>query len=142
MEKLQTIKKIRAVAPATLHLTWSNGTKAVLDIQNVLRKKAFSPLSDATIFTAAQVGDWGHSVVWPNNIELGADSLWRITLIATGKEDAVLFADWRLRNGLSLTAAAEALGLSRRMVAYYSSGQKPVPRTVLLACRGWEAGAA
>jgi hypothetical protein len=38
-----------------------------------------------------------------------------------------------------LTRAAEALGLSRRMVVYYSNAQKPVPRPILLACKGWEA---
>jgi hypothetical protein len=43
------------------------------------------------------------------------------------------------RYGLSLSDAAEALGLSRRQVAYYASGERPVPRTVLLACKGWEA---
>ena len=35
--------------------------------------------------------------------------------------------------------AAEALGLSRRMVAYYWNDEKPVPRPVLLACKDWEA---
>jgi len=33
-------------------------------------------------------------------------------------------------------AAARALGLSRRMLAYYRGGAKPVPRIVALA---WEA---
>jgi hypothetical protein len=42
------------------------------------------------------------------------------------------------RNDLTLDAAAVALGLSRRMLAYYRSGSKPVPRTVALACLGWE----
>jgi hypothetical protein len=37
-----------------------------------------------------------------------------------------------------LTDAAEALGLSRRQVAYYASSERVVPRTVLLACKGWE----
>jgi hypothetical protein len=37
-----------------------------------------------------------------------------------------------------LKEAAEALGLSRRQVAYYASGEHEVPRTVLLACKGWE----
>jgi len=37
-----------------------------------------------------------------------------------------------------LTAAAEALGLSRRTVAYYVSGEQQVPRTVLLALKAWE----
>jgi predicted transcriptional regulator len=40
---------------------------------------------------------------------------------------------------LSLNKAAEALGISRRMVAYYSNGEKAVPKAILLACRGWEA---
>jgi hypothetical protein len=26
------------------------------------------------------------------------------------------------------------------MVAYYSNGEKRVPRAILLACRGWEVG--
>lgn len=33
---------------------------------------------------------------------------------------------WRLRHALSLSKAADALGVSRRMVAYYSSGEKKV----------------
>ena len=39
---------------------------------------------------------------------------------------------------LTLDDAAEALGLSRRMLAYYRSGAKPVPRVVELAITGWE----
>ncbi|MOA41208.1 hypothetical protein D3C78_1631490 [compost metagenome] len=42
------------------------------------------------------------------------------------------------RHKLNLDQAAEALGLSRRMLAYYRSGAKPVPRTVALALLGWE----
>jgi transcriptional regulator with XRE-family HTH domain len=43
------------------------------------------------------------------------------------------FLERRLRHGLSLRGAAEALGLSRRMIAYYSNGEKPIPRAILLA---------
>lgn len=139
MEKLQTIKTVKAEAPTRLHIQWDNDLSVTVDLRDVLRKKPFTALKDARVFVAAQLGDWGHSVVWPGNIELGADSLWRMTLLATDRADSVEFMDWRLRHGLSLSAAAEALGLSRRMIAYYSSGEKTVPRTVLLACRGWEA---
>lgn len=57
-----------------------------------------------------------------------------------GLEDsgAVEFIRWRRRNGLSLAEAGKALGISRRMVAYYQSGDRKVPRTVLLAMQGWE----
>ena len=48
------------------------------------------------------------------------------------------FAAWRSRMGLTLNAAADALGLSRRMVAYYDSDTYPVPKTVWLATRALE----
>ena len=38
-----------------------------------------------------------------------------------------------------ITLACEALGICRRMLAYYRSGQKPIPRHIWLACVGWEA---
>jgi hypothetical protein len=97
-------------------------------------------LRDPAEFAKVKVGDWGHSLEWPSGAEAGADSLWLETLSALKRQDARTFLEWRLRNGLSLSKAAEALGLSRRMVAYYSNAEKPVPKTVLLACLGWEAG--
>jgi len=39
-------------------------------------------------------------------------------------------------HGLSLNAAADALGLSRRMIAHYRTGSRPIPRVVALACEG------
>ena len=45
------------------------------------------------------------------------------------------------RTALTPHQQAEALGVSRRMVAYYSNGEKKVPKPILLACRGWEVGA-
>jgi len=65
--------------------------------------------------------------------------LWAETLSATGRDDARRFLEWRLANGFSLTRAAEALGLSRRTVAYYSNGERRVPKAILLACAGWDA---
>lgn len=41
-------------------------------------------------------------------------------------------------HGLSLSKAVDALGVSRRMIAYYSNGEKKVPKPILLACRGWD----
>jgi hypothetical protein len=43
------------------------------------------------------------------------------------------------RNHLSLTAAAKALGLTRRAIVYYHGGHHPIPKVVGLACAGWEA---
>ena len=55
-----------------------------------------------------------------------------------GEASHEMLLDWMWRNGLNLDEAAAALGLSRRMVAYYRSGQKPIPKSIWLACIGWE----
>ncbi|MBS0472205.1 MAG: DUF2442 domain-containing protein [Proteobacteria bacterium] len=137
-DRLRTIASVKAKAPSHLVLKWSNGTQAEIDLTEILRDKQFRKLRDRQEFARARLGEWGHSVEWPSGPELSAETLWLETLSATGHRDTSAFLEWRLRHGLSLTKAAEALGLSRRMVAYYSNGDKPVPRAILLACKGWE----
>ena len=141
-DRTRTIATVTATPPASLALSWSDGTAATIDLTSSLRTRALQALRDPQVFAQAGPGDWGHSVVWPGGTELGADMLWLETLTAVGRPDTRAFLDWRQRHGLSLSATAQALGLSRRMVAYYSNGEKPVPRPILLACRGWEADAA
>ncbi|MEI6205538.1 MAG: hypothetical protein WCP20_02015 [Desulfuromonadales bacterium] len=48
------------------------------------------------------------------------------------------FTVWRIRNNLSLAAASRELGVTVRIVSAYGSGARPMPRTVQLACLGWE----
>lgn len=139
-DTMRTIKAVKPTGEARLRLQWSDGTQAELDLGAWLQEPAFAALRDPEVFASVKLGDWGHSLEWPGGVEAGADALWLETLAATRREDARAFLQWRLKHGLSLSGAAEALGLSRRMVAYYSNGEKPVPKTVLLACRGWEAG--
>jgi hypothetical protein len=137
-DKTRTIVSARAKAPATLALRWSDGTSAKLDLSGLLREKHFQSLRTPVLFEKARVGEWGHSVEWPSGAQLGAETLWLETLSASGHADAREFLEWRLRHGLSLSGTANALGISRRMVAYYSNGDKPLPRPILLACKGWE----
>lgn len=128
-DMMRTLRSATAVAGCRLQLEWSDGTKAEVKVPR---------FPDKNVFLAAELGDWGHSVEWPNGFEIGADSLWLDTLTATGRSDVRQFLEWRLANGLSLSKAADALGLARRTVAYYSNGDRPVPKTVLLACKGWD----
>jgi hypothetical protein len=139
-DKTRTILEVKALGPTRLGLRWSDGDDVELDVSDMLRDRAFKPLRDPAEFARVEVGDWGHSLAWPSGVEIGADALWLETLSATGRADTRAFLEFRLRNGLSLSGTAKELGLSRRMVAYYSNGEKPVPRPILLACRGWEAG--
>lgn len=137
------IERVRALEGNRLSLRWIGGQRAIVDLsRDIARYRSLAPLRESAEFRRAAVGEGGHSIVWPSGVDIGADSLWRDSMIALGHADAVAFNDWRIEHGLTLDQAAEALGLSRRMVAYYSSGEKTVPKTVLLACRGWEAAQA
>ncbi len=127
-DTMRAIIGAEVLSDATIHLHWSDGVEANLTLPAKFAQ-AGKP----------QIGDWGHSLEWPDGSEIGADSLWRDTLTALGRDDARQFLEWRLRNGLSLGKAAEALGLARRTVAYYSNGDRPVPKAILLACKGWDA---
>jgi hypothetical protein len=139
VDKLRTISAVKAKAPSTLTVSWSDGTRVKLDLHGILRDRAFRVLRSPEAFERVRIGEWGHSVEWDAGPELSAETVWLETLSATGRGDAREFLEWRLRHGLSLSGAADALGISRRMVAYYSSGEKAVPKPVLLACKGWEA---
>ncbi|MEQ1494232.1 MAG: hypothetical protein ABL912_00535 [Novosphingobium sp.] len=122
---MRTIEKAELRDGSRLFLLWSDGTAA-----EVPASTAEGPVS---------VGDWGHSIVLSDGIEVGADSLWLATLTAIGRDDAREFLEWRLAGDLSLSRAAKELGLSRRTVAYYSNGDRAVPKAILLACKGWDA---
>ena len=126
-DTMRTIRNVLSLESGRLRLDWSDGTTVDLGVQMVNEPDSVA------------VGDWGHSLVWADGSQIGADRLWLDTLDALGRGDARQFLEWRLGNGLSLAKAAEALGLARRTVAYYSNGDRPVPRTVLLACKGWDA---
>ncbi len=133
------IANVKPAGEYKLRLRWVGGKTRVVDLSEpVQRLKGLRPLRDQSIFAHAAKGEGGHSVVWPGEIDMGADRLWEMSLEQNGHLDAVEFIRWRWRYGLSLSDAAEALGLSRRQVAYYASGERAVPRTVLLACKGWE----
>jgi len=122
-----------------LIVRWTNNQEMTVSLEEpVYRLKGLRPLRTQAVFARAAVGEGGCSVVWPGDIDMGADRLWEMALEQNGHADAAEFIRWRWKHGLSLTAAAEALGLSRRTVAYYVSGEQEVPRTVLLALKGWE----
>jgi hypothetical protein len=138
-DRIRTITAVAARPPATLSLQWSDGTQADIDLRATLRGRSGHALRNETEFARAGLGEWGHGVAWPCGVELSAEKLWLETLSATGRDDVRRFLEWRLRHGLSLSGAAQALGLSRRMIAYYSNGKKKIPRAIMLACKGWEA---
>jgi len=85
------------------------------------------------------VEEWGGGVTWDGEglLSLAATTLYRLACEQAG--DATrLFDAWMMRHGLSATAAAQALGMTRRTVIHCRTGSRPVPKVVGLACKGWE----
>ena len=103
----------------TLRLRWANDKALTVDLREpVFRLKGMRPLRNTAAFALAGVGEGGHSVVWPGEIGTWAPRGYcEMALEQNGRADAVEFIRWRWKHGLSLTDAAEALGLSRRQVA-------------------------
>ncbi|WP_298747132.1 DUF2442 domain-containing protein [uncultured Brevundimonas sp.] len=138
LETQHSLESAKAADPFRVALVWSNGQEAVIDLAPALESEQYAPLRERDVFRSVRIGTWGHSLVWPGEIEIGADSLWLDCLSAWGQEDTRAFLEWRLRNGFSASRASEALGISRSSVVKYSTGTT-VPRRILLACKGWDA---
>ena len=83
----------------------------------------------------------GWTLEWPAlDIQIGADTLWLDAQAQNAPdENTRIFAQWRARHGLSLSQAAQALGMTARTISAYGTGARPVPRYIALACKGWEA---
>jgi Protein of unknown function (DUF2442)/Helix-turn-helix len=137
-DKPRIITSVSPLEANRLRLGWSDGTTADIDLTATLEKRPYAALRNTEEFANVHVSDWGHAIEWRSGVDMGADSLWLETLSATGRGDVRRFLEWRLHNGLSLSEAASALGVSRRSVAYYSNGERAIPKAILLACTGWD----
>jgi DNA-binding XRE family transcriptional regulator len=141
----KTLPRILAVTadtkPLTLRIRWDKGEESQVDVSGLIETfRLYEPLRRSPeLFTRVRVGEYGVDVVWSDEIDISADTLWRLAQEQSGatmSPDA--FRHWRERKAYTLDVAARALGLSRRTVAYYEQGAKPIPRIVALATRGLE----
>ena len=144
--KLPTIQSVRALPSHRVEVVWSTGRIDRIDLRIALKAhRSLAPALTRARFAAVRRGEGGHSLSWGGpegrEIEIGADALWRMAR-EQFDDEGVDFAAWRAAHGLSLSEAARRLGLSRRTVAYYDAGTRPVPRLVALALKGFEAQAA
>jgi hypothetical protein len=126
---------------AILVATWDEGRRAEIDLGPIIAaRKMLAPLADPEAFHRIRLAEDGWSVEWPDlGIDLGAAQLRRWADEQSGEAmPAASFRAWMERHAPTLDRAAEALGLSRRTVAYYLSGEQPVPKTVMLATEGYD----
>lgn len=134
------IREVEVLKPYTLRITYGDGEVVTVDLKGIIdRIAALSPLKDPELFAKARIDKWGSIVEWiPGEIDMAADNLRAEAVEQQGRISHERIWEWMYRNNLTLDTAAEALGISRRMVAYYRSGRKPVPKHIWLACIGWE----
>lgn len=137
MKTPPNILAARITGPLTVEIDWSTRETLTVDL-SALTKPPFDALRDPKFFKRMARDDWGHGLNWPKGLDLGADTLYELCREQAGLPTASEFEHWMQRNGLSLTTAAETLGMTRRMIAHYRTGSRPIPKIVGLACKGWE----
>lgn len=122
--------------PFTLNILWSQGGRDTVDISAQIETfRLYEPLRhDPMLFQSVRVGEHGTDIVWTDSIDMAADTLWRLAREQSGfTMTAEAFRQWRRQKSYTLDDAAAALGISRRMIAYYDHGDRPIPRVVALA---------
>ena len=122
-----------------LELQWDDGRAGKVNLAGVIASHpGLKSIRAAKAFAKASVSADGWSVEWPGGIDFGSPQLRRWADEQAGEAmPSAGFRKWMEAHDLTLDSAASALGLSRRMIAYYLSGEKPIPKTVLLATEGW-----
>jgi hypothetical protein len=120
-------------------MTWASGTRVgsgdIVDLAPViLTHKFYKPLrDDADLFRTVHIIEDGAAIAWgaDDAIDMAASTIERLAEETMTTE---AFGEWLKHNNLTFDAAALALGVSRRLVAYYAGG-RPIPRYIALACR-------
>lgn len=131
------IRALRVGDGHKLTVTWKGGAESIVDVSEPIATYAvFASLrDDPSAFRAVTIGEWGWSVHWSDDMEMSSDTLWRLALDQGSK----WLRAWREARGLSQAEAASALGVSSRMWRYYESAEHLLPKTVRLACIGFDA---
>ena len=137
MKTPPNIKNVRIVDTLIAEIDWSTGETLRIDLSGCTAPP-FDILAEPDFFAQMTRDDWGHGLDWPNGLSLGADRIYELC-----REQAVLptaseFDRWMQRNRLTLSSAADTLGMTRRMIAHYRTGSRPIPKVVGLACRAIE----
>jgi hypothetical protein len=134
---LPNIRAVRADKNRGVVLTWKGGAESVVDLsQHLAQYAVFAPLrGDDDLFRSVCVGDWGWCVHWSDDMEISADTLWRLAL----EQGAEWLKAWRASHRMTPGEAAKALGVNLRMWRYYEAGSQLLPKTVRLAAVGLDA---
>jgi hypothetical protein len=135
-----TLVTLAVRPPCALTQTYADRATLPDDLSGVAQAyPALAALRNPALFATARVDSRGGYVVWvDDDLELAADNLRNMAIEQAGGIGNERLVNWMHKHGLTQERAAEAIGVSRRMLNYYLSGAKAIPKTVWLACLGWE----
>src|SRR5690242_19837197 len=98
----KVLPRIVAVAPAkqpwTLRVQWNRGEESVVDISGIIGSfRVYAPLRKSPkLFRRVHVGEHGTDIVWTDEIDMAADTVWRLAQEQTGATmSAEAFRHWR-----------------------------------------------
>lgn len=135
------IRRVAVTGATRLKLDFADGQALDVDLAGTIaRHPVLAPLADSSVFTRVALDEWRRGVIFADDdrLALASDNLRALGVEQAGGFSHQQLLVWMAHHGLTLDAAAEALDVSRRMLAYYRSGARPIPRTVGLAMLGWE----
>lgn len=141
---MTTALRLTAATPLPQHrlaLRFADGFEATVTVAHLLRINALASLRDPAVFAKAKLSrePHGSAIEWPGGADLAADNLRHLAVEQAGGIGHERIIEWMYQHSLTQQAAADAIGVSRRMLNYYLSAEKPIPKTVWLACVGWAA---
>src|SRR5271169_6700642 len=98
----KTLPRIIAVTadkkPLTLRIRWDNGEESRVDVSGLVETfRVYKPLrSSPELFGRVQVGEHGTDIVWSDEIDMAADTLWRLAREQAGiTMSPAAFKQWR-----------------------------------------------
>ena len=133
------IESVGVAGALRIAVRWDDGHQAEIDLAPLIAAyPRLEPLADNANFPQRSADGWSVEFL-PCGIDFGAQQLRRWADEQAGEAmPAADFRAWVEGHGFTLEGAGEALGLSRRTIAYYLSGEQPVPKTVMLATKGYD----
>ncbi len=73
---LVRVTSVVVVAPFTLDLTFSDGTRKIVNLESDLWGEVFAPVTDSTYFARVALDPEGGTIVWPNGADLAPEFLY------------------------------------------------------------------
>jgi hypothetical protein len=142
-ENIARVTKVRAVREGVLRVRFAGERHEYeLDLRGLMARSVhFAPLADDfDRFAQVSIIEDGLGIAWPVETKWGRLDISASTLRRIADEQQPMtgadFARWRAELGLSLTEAANLLGIGRRTVMGYLKKDE-LPPIVAIACRAF-----